>query len=93
MTCNKNKSAVDKWNEYSLASEIARIKDRLDDCVSELNHLPYDDQAYEHGMKDEALEHHLKSTVAKLNEAIKSVDSLIWLTNEWEEEIEYVLRH
>ena len=93
MTCNENKSAVDKWNEYSLAHEIVLIKDRLDDCVSELKHLPYDAQAYEHGMKDEELERQLKSTVAKLKEAIKSVDSLIWLTNEWEQEVEYVLRN
>ncbi len=93
MTCNEDKSALDKWNEYSLTHEIVLIKDRLDECVDELNHLPYDDQAYEHGMQDEALECQLKSTVAKLKDAIKSVDSLIWLTNEWEEEREYVLRH
>lgn len=31
MTCNENKSAVDKWNEYSLAHEIVLIKDRKED--------------------------------------------------------------
>lgn len=88
---NEDKSAVEKWREYSLANQIVLIKDRLYACVEDLKNLADDDQAYKHGMNDEDLIEQLDSTVLQLKNAIEAVDTLAWSANEIEREIEYML--